>query len=529
MGDEIVVSIEVRGLGYAQAGPLTQGQIVVQGSNSRVRRVQGAGTLASPVSGETSVEFDLVSLPEGYHPRQNGTICIRDAAAGIDLQAEVELSRATRVEGVAYPDDVERPCFERRLVAVEPLAGGSGARGTHRGTDAAGQPYTLIWSVQDGGQLPDFATLKNLRRVLPPGMGSDKNVIAWAMEVFQDQLYVATSNWAFESLRDWEMWAFSRGPIDSSEGTEIWRFDGRDWERVVFAGLGDSYNHGIRNLLSVGNHIYAVTVNHSHGFEIWRSDDGRDWRPVMTGGFGNPENTSGRGIVEFEGQLYLGTENKETGAEVWRAPVEEAGSEKGWKRVLGDDVSRSWYAELTEFDGWIYAGTLMTHTGLAESQAEADHAGCRVLRSRDGEEWEIVVEDSFGDPMNNGIISMAVFEGRIYIGTSNTQGGEIHSSADGLQWERCFKGEGDPQRNWHAWKLYVFRGRLYAGIGRLAEIWWSGLGMFSSADGKEWVRETDYSLLTHYGMRSMMEYRGKLFLGTASFPDGAYVIEADGA
>ena len=71
MGDEIVVSIEVRGLGYAQAGPLTQGQIVVQGSNSRVRRVQGAGTLASPVSGETSVEFDLVSLPEGYHPRQN--------------------------------------------------------------------------------------------------------------------------------------------------------------------------------------------------------------------------------------------------------------------------------------------------------------------------------------------------------------------------------------------------------------------------------------------------------------------------
>ena len=45
----------------------------------------------------------------------------------------------------------------------------------------------------------------------------------WAMETFRDSLYVATCSWRLDGLRDWEKWAFSRGPIDTSEGTEIWR------------------------------------------------------------------------------------------------------------------------------------------------------------------------------------------------------------------------------------------------------------------------------------------------------------------
>ena len=110
---------------------------------------------------------------------------------------------------------------------------------------------------------------------------------------------------------------------------------------------------------------------------------------------------------------------------------------------------------------------------------------------------------------------------------SAKRGGEVHSSADGVHWERCFKGAGDAERNWHAWKLYVYKDRLYLGIGRLAEIWWSGLGLLSTDDGKEWIQETDFSLIAHYGLRSMMAFRGRLYLGTASFPDCAYILEAE--
>jgi hypothetical protein len=524
------VSIELRGLGYALDAPLVRGAVAVQRTSRRVRRVEGTAVVPSPVAGEATVAFDLVSLPAGYDESPCGTIRIADPAAKIDLSVDVALSeaRGRPVEGVAYPDDVERPCIERQLVGVGPAPGVNAAAGTHRGVDGEGRPFLLVWRVDDGGALPDTATLRHVRLAAPPGLGSDRNVIMWAMEPFRDALYVATCSWRLEGLRDWEKWAFSRGPIDTSEGTEIWRLeqpDG-DWTRVVRAGLGDPYNHGIRNMMAVGDHLYAVTVNHTNGFEIWRTEDGRDWLPVMTGGFGNRENTSGRGLALFDGSLYVGTENKETGAEIWRAPVERAGTEEGWERVLGDDVSRSWYAELTTFAGHLYTGTLATHTGLDESDAEEEHPGCRVLRSRDGVEWEVVVDDSFGNPMNNGIISMAVFDGRLYIGTSNTEGGEVHRSADGLRWERCWKGAGDPERNWHAWKLYTYAGRLYLGIGRLERIWWSGLGLFSTADGVEWVLETDYSLATHYGLRSMAEYRGRLYLGTASFPDCACVLEA---
>jgi len=524
------VSIELRGLGYAIDASALRGAIAVQRTSRRVRRVEGTVVMQSPVEGEATVAFDLVSLPVGYRRDVAGTIRIDDPAAKISVSVDVELSesRGRPVEGVAYPEDVERPCIERELVGVGPAPGVNAAGGTHRGIDGEGRPFLLLWRVDDGGVLPDTPTLRDVRLAAPPGFGSDANVIMWAMETFRDSLYVATCSWRLDSLRDWEKWAFSRGPIDTSEGTEIWRLDrpGGDWTRVVRAGLGDPYNHGIRNLMAVGEHLYAVTVNHTNGFEIWRTEDGAGWQPVMTGGFGNTENTSGRGLALFDGQLYVGTENKDTGAEVWRAPVERAGEEGGWERVLGDDVSRSWYAELTVFDGWLYAGTLMTHTGLAESDAEQQHQGCRVLRSRDGIDWEVVVDDSFGNPMNNGIISMAVFAGRLFIGTSNTEGGEVHSSADGVHWERCWKGAGDPERNWHAWKLHPFGDRLYLGIGRLERIWWSGLGLFSTADGKDWTLETDYSLATHYGMRSMMAFGGRLYLGTASFPDCACLIEA---
>ena len=41
-----------------------------------------------------------------------------------------------------------------------------------------------------------------------------------------------------------------------------------------------------------------------------------------------------------------------------------------------------------------------------------------------------------------------------------------------------------------------------------------------------WRRSLGPGIVTYDGVRSMAEYRERLYLGTASFPDCAYVIEA---
>ena len=512
---------------WSVAGPLAAGQITVHRTNSYVRRVHGAGTVRDDAGDEARLEVDLRALPAGFDERPVGTIRVSHPASGLDVTAEVELSedRGWPIRDVTYPEDLERPCIERRLVGVTIAPGVNAAAGTHRCTDAAGRTVVLAWCIDDGGTLPDTPTLQRLRRIGGPGLGADGNVMVWALAPFGDSLYAATCSWRLESYRDWEKWAFSRGPIDTSEGAEIWRYDGA-WERVVAAGMGDPYNHGIRNLAVAGNRLFAITANHTNGFEIWASTDGRDWAPAMTGGFSNTENTSGRGLAVFGDHLYVGTENKDTGAEIWRAPVTDAHDEAAWARVLGDDVSRSWFADLTPFGDHLYAGSLMTHTSGEEASAETNHPGCRLLRTSDGVTWDVVVEDSFGNPDNLGVLCIAEFAGHLYVGTTNGRGAEVVRSADGVTWELVHKAAGDPQREWHAWKLHVFGGRLYLGLGRLEHVWWSGFRLVSTADGTTWTDEIEPTHTTHYGVRSMATYQDRLYLGTASFPDCAAVIEA---
>jgi hypothetical protein len=533
---DTVVSLHISGLDepYEVEGALFDGHLTVQRTNAYVRRVQGHGSLAGAGGASATVTFDLRSLPAGYDERPTGEIRITDSAVGVDLTVSVELSeeRGWPIEGVTYVEDQSRPCIERRLVGVVPGPTDTAATGTHRAVDASGRSVLVTWTVDDGGALPDTASLRELRRLGGPGLGADGNVMVWALAAFDGALFAATCNWRLESYRDWEKWAFSRGPIDTSEGAEIWRLQADDddapptWERVVGAGLGDPFNHGIRNLATAGGRLFAVTANHTNGFEIWHTADGRHWAPAMTGGFGNRESTSGRGLCLFDGHLYVGTENKDTGAEIWRAPEHAAAEADAWERVLGDDPTRSWYADLTVFDGHLYAGSLMTHTSGQEAAAERNHPGCYLVRSADGVTWEDAVADSFGNPENLGILCMAVFDGHLYAGTTNGTGAEVFRSADGLAWELVHKAAGDPEREWHAWKLHAYGDRLYLGLGRLEHVWWSGFRLLSTDNGLDWSTDMEPTMTTHYGLRSMAEYRGRLYLGTASFPDCSQLIEA---
>jgi hypothetical protein len=94
--------------------------------------------------------------------------------------------------------------------------------------------------------------------------------------------------------------------------------------------------------------------------------------------------------------------------------------------------------------------------------------GAKLLRSRDGIQWESITSSGFGDKNNNDIYGLANFNGRIYCGTYNgvyqghgaslpSSGGQILRSENGIDWEHVVKdGLGDIN-NQDMWALMGFQ------------------------------------------------------------------------
>lgn len=76
-------------------------------------------------------------------------------------------------------------------------------------------------------------------------------------------------------------------------------------------------------------------------------------------------------------------------------------------------------------------------------------------------QWQLVVEDGFGEPNNHAAGAMAVFEQLLYIGASNYENdAQVWRSPDGLSWAQMVSsGFGDPS-NHEISALAVFDGHL---------------------------------------------------------------------
>eukprot|EP01084_Bolivina_argentea_P116747 207381_1 len=218
----------------------------------------------------------------------------------------------------------------------------------------------------------DTETL-SVRQINEDGFGDETNNYAFAMESFQDSLYVATLNAVSEADMLLFFWGF---PFET-KGTQIWKGtrtnngngDGNGngkwtWENKVKDGNGNINNYGMRKLVAIGNYMYGVTTNHIDGFEIWRTTDGETWEVIMRGGFNDKDNTSGRGLLAYGDYLYFGVENRRTGAKIWRRQIDTdgdftAGSE--FEEVVNDgigDTFNYWFSDFVAYKGYMYIGTL---------------------------------------------------------------------------------------------------------------------------------------------------------------------------
>lgn len=135
-------------------------------------------------------------------------------------------------------------------------------------------------------------------------------------------------------------------------------------------------------LVSFGNHVYAGIYNRlndprsdvpdtSEGGEIWRYKPGATvnsgiWQQEVVAGFGNLTNLGIRIMAVYNNQLFAGTHNLDQGAELWRRTMDTA-----------------------------------------------DRTG----------QWQVISVAGFDSNENNSVRSMAVFNGKLYLGTANNESG----------------------------------------------------------------------------------------------------------
>jgi hypothetical protein len=307
-----------------------------------------------------------------------------------------------------------------------------------------------------------------------PGFGNNNIVFADDMIEFNKQLYVAAGGWKNESVgqiwrspdgNSWEAVTrdgfgqpdakmFNRFGVfkkmlyvanGSNLGVQIWRSSTGDpgsWEKVVDKGLGDIFTSGLNSFAEFKGSLYAVIESESKPSILWRTNDGANWEVIKRNGFGHPEplpadyllEESPGSLLVFQDHLYLGlmsynalsvdqqNPQANTGpAQIWRT---KDGLE--WEPVMqggfGDWRNRK-VESLYEFQGQLYAGTM----GINWINVMPD-GGMQVWRSPDGVNWTICAEPGFGKAHNYVShlgVAVAADKDSLYYATLNGLGGEV--------------------------------------------------------------------------------------------------------
>jgi len=167
---------------------------------------------------------------------------------------------------------------------------------------------------------------------------------------------------------------------------EIWRFDGKIWEKVVKKGFGKN-NIMALSAQILNNTLYYGTHNMIGG-EIWKSSDGIKWTQVLKRGFGNPLNIGFWGMQKFKDRLIIGTSNLLFGCQIWASTTNNPKSIKDFVQInqngMGGGKFKNLFRiskqdgiqELESFKGNLYVGTA---SWLSYALKRAG-TGCEVWR-----------------------------------------------------------------------------------------------------------------------------------------------------
>ncbi|HUK55197.1 MAG TPA: methyltransferase domain-containing protein [Nitrospiria bacterium] len=286
-------------------------------------------------------------------------------------------------------------------------------------------------------------TLNDFTQIAIRGFGDARNSYPHSMAWFDGYLYVGTTrdNLCLVNARNplkmncWPVRCTS--PPDPQElRAQIWRYDPRveKWEMVHISPM--IMRNGKEEMRDIGYRGMAVFQGKSDGRPVlylssWsatgsrfiRSEDGRSFTDVSEPGLGHPSMVCFRTLQAFNGRLYTSPVGRAGhGPNEAELPViletdDPAGGQ--WRTVnhLGfGHPGNLGIFEMTAFNGYLYAGTLNPATGfeLWKTRAESSppYTWTRVLTS-----------GAYRGIDNEGVASLFVFNGALYVGTGIAGGG----------------------------------------------------------------------------------------------------------
>lgn len=277
-----------------------------------------------------------------------------------------------------------------------------------------------VWRSSDGAHWD---------KVAAGGFGQERLAGIGAFAPFQGQLYVGTR--ALDGGTELTLWRSESGDVGS-------------WRKVnIETGRHDewSQSYAISAMTAFSNTLFVGTCAAPHP-QIWSSGNVTRWQGV--GAWRDqPELTAaaqGRRCVSdfaaYDGWLYaaLGGEAPELGGSRYgaSAPLELLRCRRcdgsDWEPAAAPGLGRSGNngpVAMATLDEPPFRYLYLSVGNVAE--------GVEVWRARDGLDWEPVAVGGLGDDNNvavGGGRAMAVFHGRLHVGTVNTaDGGELWSTA----------------------------------------------------------------------------------------------------
>jgi hypothetical protein len=283
-----------------------------------------------------------------------------------------------------------------------------------------------------------------------------------------------------------------------------------EWVGEVFFGWGDD-NLLVGSMVEFNSGFYAGTYR-VDGANIYVRAETPPWVPSAVDGFGNPNNSAAWAMADFQhflgtwqNNLYVGVQNFLEGGQVWAYD----GSQPWWQansNGFGDPNNRAVTA-LATFADALWAGTSNSTTGAE-------------IHSFTGVTWSEQMTGGFGNPHNGSIKALVEHNGKLYAATSNSTvngSDEIWSTSDGTQWESQL-----PPGFFADKVLYSMvsaGGALYVGL-RAA----SGAQVYRiHPTPMVQVNTTGFGTSLNIEIRSMVEYKDELYVGTTNNVSGGQV------
>ena|GEM_PF-1116895 len=226
-------------------------------------------------------------------------------------------------------------------------------------------------------------------------------------------------------------------------------------------------------VLVAGERLYVgMEADNSLGARLWRTRSGvvvpqdqSDWEEVAADGNGLPFGVAHTAqadhidsLAEFDGAIYASLANRTgtiSGTLVFRSPSGASGS---WTQVIAPgfgSLENGNFKDMLVFNtggaAWLCGGTAN----------EKD--GAQVWCTQDGFLWQQKNASGFGDPANELITSLEVFQGALYAGLTNRQAGTLWRSSDLLTWTQVYTATNRPSVSLAG----GFNGQMYIAEGAL--------------------------------------------------------------